>query len=814
MVDQSDNPIRDQALRYAGWGWLVFPVRRNKVPLVKWKAGATQEPAQIEKWWRTWPDANVGIVTGSRSGIAVVDVDGPKGRALLDQLGGLPETLQTSTGRPEGGTHHYFVIDRGTPIKGKPLDGLELKADGQYVVGVGSVHQSGATYRWANAVMPVALPDAIMAWFRTRRRERKPSQESALGPRPAWLQGTPDLSDRATIATGSSRRGEYADVVECLDVIRNDGCVYLRWKSVGMAIWAALDGSDDGFELFEEWSTRSNKWKPGGAELAWREITSSPPTTLGMQSLIGMAREDLGDSTWLPSSRRPRAVRPPDEPPDSEADESEDSDSPEASSFRDPVQPDNSGSTQTFDTEREYANGHTYSADATQKAGTFDNPLIELNKKYAVIGDLGGKCLVMSWVGSKVDDQVKVPSFQSFKSFSERYANQYIEVGHGDDAEIKQLGPYWLKWTKRRSFEGLDLVPDGPPVLAGNVLNLWAGFAVEPRAGAWPLMQQHIGHVLASGDRDAAWYITKFAAWAVQHPGERAEVALVFRGDKGSGKGTFANALRRVFGQHGLQIFNSKHLVGSFNGHLRTCLLLFADEAFWAGDKQGESVLKGLITEQALMIEQKGVDAAPWRNRLHVIMAANADWVVPATRHERRYAVFDVSSERVGDRPYFRALHDEMRNGGLAAMLHDLLHLNLGDWHPRDVPHNESLRKQKELSLPPILAWWEGILQDGKVPYHAYNDPRKAKTSSLVTHAKEMFGGIRELNGVALGRYLAMVGCEGSHERDGNYWRFPTLNEARKRWVAEMGSWPWRVEASEWANHYSQVSQASQSSTT
>ena len=156
-------------------------------------------------------------------------------------------------------------------------------------------------------------------------------------------------------------------------------------------------------------------------------------------------------------------------------------------------------------------------------------------------------------------------------------------------------------------------------------------------------MQRHIFEVLADGNRAYAEYIFKFAAWAVQNPGDRAEVALVFRGGKGSGKGTFANALKRMFGQHGLQIFNSKHLVGAFNGHLRNCLLLFADEAFWAGDKQGESVLKGLITEPALMIEQKGVDAAPWKNRLHVIMAANADWVVPASHDERRYAMFDAS---------------------------------------------------------------------------------------------------------------------------------------------------------------------------
>ena len=55
-------------------------------------------------------------------------------------------------------------------------------------------------------------------------------------------------------------------------------------------------------------------------------------------------------------------------------------------------------------------------------------------------------------------------------------------------------------------------------------------------------------------------------------------------------------------------------------------------------------VLKGLITEPLLMIEQKGIDPVQWPNRVHVAMAANADWVVPASAGERRYAVFKCAS--------------------------------------------------------------------------------------------------------------------------------------------------------------------------
>lgn len=61
-------------------------------------------------------------------------------------------------------------------------------------------------------------------------------------------------------------------------------------------------------------------------------------------------------------------------------------------------------------------------------------------------------------------------------------------------------------------------------------------------------MQAHIRDVLADGDQEAEGYILNWAAWAVQNPGKRAEAALVFRGDEGTGKGVFLHALREIFG--------------------------------------------------------------------------------------------------------------------------------------------------------------------------------------------------------------------------------------------------------------------------
>jgi hypothetical protein len=202
-----------------------------------------------------------------------------------------------------------------------------------------------------------------------------------------------------------------------------------------------------------------------------------------------------------------------------------------------------------------------------------------------------------------------------------------------------------------------------------GTFNLWRGFGVEPRQGDWSRLRAHILLVLAAGDEDHADYIVRWIAWKLQNPAAVPRVALVFKGDEGTGKGALGNSLVRVFGAHGLRIQNMSHLVGKFNAHLRHCCLLFADEAV-APDQSGEGPLKGTISEPTVPIERKGYDVVKADNHIGVVMATNNDWAVPAGPGARRYAVFAVSPRRKGDVAYFTALFAEINGGGLEAMVY------------------------------------------------------------------------------------------------------------------------------------------------
>lgn len=351
--------------------------------------------------------------------------------------------------------------------------------------------------------------------------------------------------------------------------------------------------------------------------------------------------------------------------------------------------------------------------DEEGKPRGFKSPLHELNQTYWAV-DASGKFRVFSRVDEPVGDGAstrKVWRIHSASDFMLLHGNRKVELGK----EVLPLGKAWLEWQPRRTAHGVVFDPtrNWP-----GWLNLWQGFAVEPRQGDWSLTQDLILNTLCGGNQSHFDYVMDWLAHCVQHPGERAEVALVFRGDKGTGKGTLGRAMRDIFGVHGLHISSPGHLTGRFNAHLRDCVLMFADEAFWAGDKASESVLKQLITESTMMYEQKGIDARSEQNHIHIIIASNEHWVVPAgINGERRFCILDALTNRQGDRAYFNRLNRQLRDGGLEAMLFDLLARDLAGRHPREnIPVTTAMTEQKTRSLDPVPAWWLERLHEGTIP--------------------------------------------------------------------------------------------------
>lgn len=125
-------------------GWSIFPLKpRSKEPVGPWKRFQTEHATaeEIAQWATT--DCNVGIVTGAISGIVVLDLDSADAIAEAEALGFIgTDTVQTSRG-----LHAYFAHPGGEVRNlAKFRPGMDLRGDGGYVVGPGSVHPDGSIY--------------------------------------------------------------------------------------------------------------------------------------------------------------------------------------------------------------------------------------------------------------------------------------------------------------------------------------------------------------------------------------------------------------------------------------------------------------------------------------------------------------------------------------------------------------------------------------------------------------------------------------------------------------------------------------------
>jgi len=170
---KASHRTQQAAILYAAGGWSVIPVEaRGKRPLIAWLEFQQRiaSESEIASWFRKWPDANVGIVTGYISQIVVVDVDPQHGGAQsLEELeqsqGALPCTLEVHTGG--GGRHLYFSyppVRLHNRVGIRP--GIDLRSDGGYVVAPPSVHPSGGQYRWLPGQSPQEMsPEPLPAWF-------------------------------------------------------------------------------------------------------------------------------------------------------------------------------------------------------------------------------------------------------------------------------------------------------------------------------------------------------------------------------------------------------------------------------------------------------------------------------------------------------------------------------------------------------------------------------------------------------------------------------------------------------------------------
>jgi len=255
-----------------------------------------------------------------------------------------------------------------------------------------------------------------------------------------------------------------------------------------------------------------------------------------------------------------------------------------------------------------------------------------------------------------------------------------------------ELHKAWMEHADRdivRSSEvGFDPAGDDPSVTC----NLWGGWPTEPKAGKCDRVLDLLQYLCSEERNSRALYqwVLRWCAYPIQHPGAKMKSTIVVHGGQGAGKNLVFEAVMAIYGQYG-SILDQNALIDKHNDWASRKLFLIADEVVAQAHRyEQKNLLKVLVTGQRIRINPKHIAAYDEANHLNLVFLSNESMPVVLEEDDRRHCVIWTPPKREPE--YYKAVMAELADGGIAALHHYLLHLDLGDFHPGMLPPETEAR--------------------------------------------------------------------------------------------------------------------------
>lgn len=683
-----------------------------KHPMGRWTELATNDENRVQKLWTgtKYSRANIAVVTGSASGVFVVDVDAPEGLGSLEALeakhGPLPPTPTAKSGGC--GLHFYFKHPTGPDIPNSAsylAPKIDTRGENGLIVASPSNHASGNRYEWVEGKSITDLPLAAL---------------------PDWIIAK--LAERQAFGGGAAARKQRAFLEVQSDHIsvRPSG-LGQKAHSLGSKISAHLSqiGDGEGQSGFNApiYRTFCAYFRKHGLEANPEPIldaVQAAVTTAARKA--GRGRTTKYDSVDYLTEQAEKA--------------------------------------RVFVHEARIV---SLSPACSQGSSTrFENAeqaVASINEVAALVR-FGGKVRVIVESGSQAPDFL---SLYEAGSWFERY--RYLDETRSDGTKIwKPAFPLWMQHENQRRFEGVTFAPGGG---ANGRYNLWTGYQIAPNPYAsWNALQRHLLLSLCDGNPYHFIWLISWLSQTLQEPEKKMGTALVVKGAKGAGKTTVTVPLSRILGKHLVTVSDNESLFGKFNAHLSQALVIVSEEAVWAGSHAVDGSLKHKITAATMQLEKKGVDRVEIPDHSRLILISNEDRIVPATPDERRFFCLEMRGYHQSDKDYFDRLYSELESDGPSGMLADLLKFDFNQVNLRKPPVTPLLLEQIANHLTAEDRWFWSVLSEGEF-YDTQGEPsgqtddwfagelqidRRTVFNSFSAKVRS-YGGGRSTE-IAVGRYL------------------------------------------------------------
>lgn len=240
------------------------------------------------------------------------------------------------------------------------------------------------------------------------------------------------------------------------------------------------------------------------------------------------------------------------------------------------------------------------------------------------------------------------------------------------------------RWKARAVY--IDQVGFDPGHEDPNILcNRWSGWPTVPKAGCCDMLLNTLRYLTEHEPRHVYEWILRWLAYPLQYPGAKLHTALVFHGQQGTGKSRFFESYARIYGEYG-QVLNQGALEDKFNSDwTERKLFVVCDEVAAKSEIYTlKNQLKNLITGEWVRVNPKNIAAHRERNHMNLCFLSNEGQPLILEPDDRRHCV--IYTPRKLDESWYDDLSAEIANGGIEALHHHLLHLDLGDFKPWSKP--------------------------------------------------------------------------------------------------------------------------------
>lgn len=262
----------------------------------------------------------------------------------------------------------------------------------------------------------------------------------------------------------------------------------------------------------------------------------------------------------------------------------------------------------------------------------------------------------------------------------------FVEGHDGDDCGVINPCKRWI---------GMDFAPNKDLNVAYNLFN---GFPTTPVKGDISRWESHMTKCFGKKHYN---FIMDWFADMYQNPDRKCTFAVVVKGSKGTGKNTFEDTLGRLLlsKENYFRTATQVQLFGKFNSHLMSNLLTVGQEIVWGGRHDNDSILKDMITESTRVVERKGIDSFSVNNFSRLYMTSNADWVVPASKDERRFYVAGTK-DGMHTKKDWQSFHKWLKEDGvLEALMYEMVNRDVSKFNNVFCPVTTELSEQKHETL-------------------------------------------------------------------------------------------------------------------